>query len=182
MAGRFLTLLTVLILATAMSAAAQTGSVHNLVGKVTDAGGAALPGVTVELTNPASNDSIRTVRTDAEGSYRIDRVVPGVYVLTFGLRGFGTVIRDIEIGAGGDDFEFDVQLKPLLGNDTKAAPGPRRRVVCGMTVISPPPNVDPGIRVPTPPPGAQQAKPTIRAIQPTLCWEPSSSPPPVQAK
>src|SRR5262245_32496051 len=49
----------------------------------------------------------------------------------------------------------------------------RPRIVCGMTIFSPPPNareIDPGIRKP-PPRSAQDrpVKPTIRAIHPRTC-------------
>lgn len=192
MSRRFAAILFATTVAISPVAAAQQGlASHTLLGKVTDSRGRALAGVTVELTNPAANDSMRTVETDRDGKYRLERVLPGVYVLTLRLAGFGPAIRDIEIGGGNEDFEFDVQLKELPDVQLKALPPgaappaaatqlPTRRVVCGMTVISPPASPDPLIVAPKPaPPGAQQVKPTIRAIQPTLCWESSSGAPPV---
>ena len=178
MLGRFLVLLigTVLVFTSAV-AAQQSLSSHALTGHVTDRAGQPLPGVTVELSRPAESNSVRTVVTDRDGRYRIDKVVPGLYVLAFRLRGFGTAIRDIEIGGGGPEFEYDVQLTPLDAG-TRAVPGataPSRKVICGMTMITPPLGIDPGIHVPKPqPPVGEQVKPTIRTIQPTLCREPGS--------
>ena len=184
MPGRFFVLLTAILLAIVAGPAARRGlPSHSLVGAVTDTNGNVLPGVTVELANPAASGSVRTVTTGSDGHYRIDRVLPGLYVLTLRLAGFGPVIRDIEIGGGDAEFEFDVQLKPVGSQPSAIAPAanqPQRRVVCGMTVISPPRSVDPGILVPKAPPQGSAAKPTIRAIQPTLCWERSSDSPSVQ--
>jgi hypothetical protein len=175
MLGRFLILLSVAaFMATAAVVAQQPLSSHTLTGTVTDASGRALPGVTVDLSRPAEANTVRTVTTDQNGRYRIDKVLPGVYVLTMRLPGFASAIRDIEIGDGGPVFEYDVQLMLNLQSASKppAPPKPSRRVVCGMTLITPD-NVDPGILGRrTPLPNAQQVKPTIRAVQPTMCWEP----------
>jgi len=45
------------------------------------------------------------------------------------------------------------------------------RVVCGMTVVPGVPAVDPGMTARVTPPAAQ---PTIRAVEPTICGEPSA--------
>lgn len=163
---------------------------HTLLGTVTDASGARLPGVTVELTNPASTDSLRTVVTDANGRYRIERVVPGLYVLTFRLPGFAPVIRDLDIGSGDEEFEFDVRMVVGAGQPPLAmsAPaGPQRRVVCGLTLITPR-NVDPKMVLPDrqpPPPQngpSPTVKPMIRTVQPTMCWDPAPLAPLVPAR
>jgi hypothetical protein len=180
MLGRFSVLLTAAALVlTAAVAAQQPLSSHTLTGKVTDQQGQVLPGVTVELSKPAESSSVRTVVTDRRGSYRIEKVLPGDYVLVFKRSGFGSAIRDIEIGGGPPQFEYDVQLSPSAANTfTVPAPQPSKRVVCGMTMITPPRGVDPGIQVPrTPPPAGEEVKPTIRAVQPTLCWEPFTDAP-----
>jgi len=170
----------------------QALSSHTLFGAVTDTGGKPLPGATVELSQAASTSSVRTMVSGADGTYRIERILPGLYVLTVRLGGFGPVIRDLEIGGGGQEFRFDVQLQPLLPGARNPGPsaslGPDRRVVCGLTIITPQ-NPDPKILAPNPPrgatpfndrlvappPGFQDApavKGTMRTVQPTMCWDP----------
>jgi hypothetical protein len=168
---------------------------HILLGTVADQSGRPLPGATVELSLPVATGSVRTVTTGNDGAYRFEHVVPGVYVLTATLSGFGSAIRDLEIGGGADEFRLDVQLQPSnRGNPSAdAAPaGPARRVVCGLTMITPP-NVDPRIVVPgarapqampfsdrtNPAPSTKPqlpqtiVKPTMRIGQPTMCWDPT---------
>jgi hypothetical protein len=182
MLGRFSVLLMAVALTfTAAVAAQQALSTHTLLGTVTDSSGRALPGVTVDLSRPAEANTVRTVVTGANGRYRIDTVLPGAYVLAFRLPGFRSAIRDIEIGGGSPQFEYDVQLGPAIGGSVPSPAGPSRKVVCGMTIITPPAGVDPGIQLPKAP-AAQKVKPTIRAIQPTMCWEPSSDLPSVPPK
>lgn len=174
--GRFLILLTATLTFPVAAAAQQPLSAHTLIGTVTDMSGHALPGVTVDLSRPAEANTVRTVATDGNGRYRIEKVLPGAYVLAFRLPGFGSAIRDIEIGGGGPEFEYDVQLRPAVGG-TFSPPGPTgpsQKVTCGMTVITPPAGIDPGIQGPRSAisPKAAPVKPTMRVIQPTMCWEP----------
>ena len=185
--GRFSVLVMAVALnLTAAVAAQQALSAHTLLGTVTDTAGRALPGVTVDLSRPAESNTVRTLVTDGNGRYRIEKVLPGAYVLSFRLPGFGSAIRDIEVGGGGPEFEYDVELRPASGGSATLPnpPGPSRKVVCGLTVITPPEGIDPGIQVPKSviPPGAAQVKPTMRIIQPTLCWEPPTDSRPVPPK
>jgi hypothetical protein len=179
MLGRFSILLTAAALVFTVAVAAQQPlSSHTLTGRVTDPRDQVLPGVTVELSKPGESQSVRTVVTDRTGSYRIEKVLPGNYVLVFKLPGFSSAIRDVEIGGGPPQFEYDVQLSPSAANTFNVPASPSKRVVCGMTMITPPRGVDPGIHVPkTRPPSGEEVKPTIRAIQPTLCWEPATDSP-----
>ncbi len=64
----------------------QTGSI---VGMVTDTSSATLPGTTVSLSGERLIGGTQAVVTDATGSYRFDRLPPGVYALRFELPGFG---------------------------------------------------------------------------------------------
>src|SRR5688500_16355272 len=66
----------------------------SIAGVVRDTSGAVLPGVTVEASSPALIEKVRTVTTDDSGQYRIENLRPGVYTVTFGLTGFGTVRRE----------------------------------------------------------------------------------------
>jgi outer membrane receptor protein involved in Fe transport len=66
--------------------AQTTGAVQ---GTVTDPQDAVLPGVTVQLTQTATNVS-KSTQTGAAGSYFVDFLQPGTYVVTVSLQGFKT--------------------------------------------------------------------------------------------
>lgn len=186
-----------LIAAAGLAAAGRIGPQAlpspTLLGAVTDSEGRPLPDATVELSLPATTGSARTVTTGKDGAYRFERVVPGLYVLSVRLLGFGPAIRDLEIGGGADEFRFDVRLDPLSRETVVVDPSlatPDRRVVCGLTMITPP-NIDPKIvapasrppqaipfndrtiPVPSAAPPPSTAKPTMRIVQPAMCWDPT---------
>jgi hypothetical protein len=73
-----------------------------LAGTVKDASGAVLPGVTVEASSPVLIEKTRTATTDATGQYRIERLQPGTYSVTFTLSGFSTLKHeDVELSGTG---------------------------------------------------------------------------------
>jgi muramidase (phage lysozyme) len=74
------------------TARAQSGTAA-LYGKVTDQSGAALPGVTVTITDPAAGITRSTV-SDAEGGYQFLALPPGNYAVKAELTGFRTATRD----------------------------------------------------------------------------------------
>jgi carboxypeptidase family protein len=75
-------------------AVAQTGQVFGeLDGKVVDAQGAVLPGVTVTLSGPAIMGS-QTAVTNERGLYRFPGVNTGTYTLKFELAGFSPLVRE----------------------------------------------------------------------------------------
>jgi len=75
-------------------AAAQTGQTFGeLVGKVVDDQGGALPGVTVTLSGPAVMGT-PTATTGASGQYRFPAVNSGTYTLKFELAGFAPMVRE----------------------------------------------------------------------------------------
>lgn len=77
--------------------ASSTGTIQ---GRVADASGAVLPGVSVTASSP-SMIGTQTQVTNDNGSYRFPAVPPGVYILTFELAGFNAVRRDgIHISLG----------------------------------------------------------------------------------
>jgi hypothetical protein len=96
-----------LILALALSAAtpayAQGGgasSTGTIQGRVTDAQGAVLPGVTVTASSPSAL-GVQTTVSSETGNYRFPAIPPGVYSLTYELPGFNTVNREgIQISLG----------------------------------------------------------------------------------
>jgi hypothetical protein len=89
------------------SAQSQTGEVF---GKVTDASGAVLPGVTVTLTGPVLLQPLVAV-TGATGTYQFPRIEIGVYSVKFELTGFKTVVNEgIRVTVG-----FSAQVNGQLG-------------------------------------------------------------------
>jgi iron complex outermembrane receptor protein len=91
----------------AVPAYSQDGRIS---GVVRDTTGAAVPGVTVTITNQATG-ATQTVTSAADGTYSV-AVPPGLYSVTVSLRGFGRQTRrDVELGAGGSP-AADFALEP----------------------------------------------------------------------
>ena len=82
-----LTALCLLAPLTARSATAQTTANGSITGKVVDAQGAVLPGVTVTATGAAVKGS-RTSQSDPAGAYRLADLPPGEYTVSAELMGF----------------------------------------------------------------------------------------------
>ena len=78
------------------SAAAQEGA---LAGRVLDAAGDPLPGVTVEVLGSTQGET-RLEVTDREGRYRIDDLLPGAYAVWFKLPLFQWVVGDCDVDVG----------------------------------------------------------------------------------
>ncbi len=73
----------------------------SVLGIITDQSGAAMPGVTVTLTNPATGFTATTV-TDDRGQYQFLNVRIGTYTLRAELQGFATAVADeftVAVGA-----------------------------------------------------------------------------------
>ena len=75
--------------------AQQTES--RIVGKLVDASGAALPGVTVTVTSQATGTT-RAAVTDGDGSYAVTNLSPGTYTVQYELSGFGTQTKTVTLG------------------------------------------------------------------------------------
>jgi len=99
-----------LALALAGFAAAQ-GTTSRLVGQVTDATGAVLPGVTVTLTNDGTGVSFATVTTGA-GAYVFEALPSGSYSVKFELQGFKTFLSQGNRVVVGQPTSVDAQLSP----------------------------------------------------------------------
>ena len=102
----------VALVATSALATAQqlTGEIY---GKVTDASGAVLPGVTVTLTGPVLLQPLTAV-TSETGTYQFPRLSIGVYNVKFDLAGFKTVVNEgIRVTVG-----FNAQVNAQLGIST----------------------------------------------------------------
>ena len=82
-------------------------------GVVRDTTGAAVPGVTITITNQATG-ATQTVMSSADGSY-IVTLPPGRYSVSVALRGFGRQTRkDVELGGGGAptaDFALEARVE-----------------------------------------------------------------------
>jgi hypothetical protein len=73
------------------TAFAQQGR-GTILGTVTDSTGIALPGVTVEVANVAT-DVTTSVTTNAQGAYSVPNLLVGEYTVTFSLEGFSKTVR-----------------------------------------------------------------------------------------
>jgi Carboxypeptidase regulatory-like domain len=102
--------------------ASSTGTIQ---GRVVDAQGAVLPGVTVTATSPALLGTQTTV-TSETGNYRFPAVPPGSYSLTYDLAGFNTVRREgIQITLGFTaNVNVDLQLATLQETVTVTGESP----------------------------------------------------------
>jgi hypothetical protein len=92
------------------AAQSQTGEIF---GKVTDASGAVLPGVTVTVTGPVLLQPLTAV-TSETGTYQFPRLEIGTYTVRFELTGFKTVVNEgIQVTVG-----FSAQVNGQLGIST----------------------------------------------------------------
>jgi len=91
MCGKSSVIALLLFLLAIPPAGAQTPS-GELSGTVTDPSGLTVPGVTITLTNQATN-VVRVVQTNESGLYVISAIPPGIYDLKAELSGFQSVER-----------------------------------------------------------------------------------------
>ena len=98
--GLLTLLVTLAISAPAFAQGGGASSTGTIQGRVSDAQGAVLPGVTVTATSSALITPQTTV-TSETGNYRFPAVPPGTYAVSYELAGFNTFKRDgIAIGLG----------------------------------------------------------------------------------
>lgn len=104
-----------LLLALAGTAAAQstTGTIS---GRIVDAQGLPVPGVTVTATS-ANLQGTRETVTSENGDYILTLLPSGVYSVTFELSGFGTQTRSITV-APTQAVPLDVELGPAALTET----------------------------------------------------------------
>jgi hypothetical protein len=81
------------IAATALAQGGGASSTGTIQGRVVDAQGAVLPGVTVTATSPSALGA-QTAVTSETGNYRFPALPPGTYSVTYELTGFNTVKRE----------------------------------------------------------------------------------------
>jgi carboxypeptidase family protein len=80
----------IVIFATGLSQAQITTT--TMLGTVTDTSGAAVVGAQITVTNAGTNH-VRSVKSDAEGAYRIEFLPVSNYVLEISLAGFKTYVQ-----------------------------------------------------------------------------------------
>jgi hypothetical protein len=98
-----------LLLAGPGLAHAQTTS--TLCGTVTDASGAAVPGVTVTMARNAETPNVVTA-TSATGDFVLSNVLTGTYTLSFELRGFKKAVRPGLVVQASRELRVDQRLEP----------------------------------------------------------------------
>lgn len=104
-------LATVLSLAIASGAFAQSVSSGTIEGTVSDESNAVLPGVTVTATSTALQVGLLTQVTDTDGKYRFVDLPAGTYRLKAELTGFSTAVRDELRLTVGFNARVDLTLK-----------------------------------------------------------------------
>src|ERR1051325_7789263 len=106
------------------SAALAQVTTADLVGRVTDASNAVLPGVTVTIENAATHD-VRSVPTNETGDYLFNLLPIGAYTVKVELPGFTTQTTRVTLSAG-DRVRFDakLQLGAVQENVTVTAESP----------------------------------------------------------
>src|SRR5712691_3827383 len=89
----------------------------NITGAVTDSSGAAVPGVTITITNAATNQGA-TVTTTSAGDYNAPNLPPGDYRLEFSAAGFKKTVRDNVVLTAASTVRVDGQLEVGQVTDT----------------------------------------------------------------
>ena len=88
-----------LVLAVAVSPASAQQTESRIVGKVTDASTAVMPGVTISITS-VQTGAVRTAVSDGNGTFVVTNLSPGTYRIKFELDGFGAVERAVTLAVG----------------------------------------------------------------------------------
>ncbi len=101
---------TVLLLAIFLSNAGAQGQRVTLYGKVTDASGAALPGVTTTVSSPQLIKGQQVTVTDDAGQWRVANLPPGTYSVKAELSGFATMVRADILTIAGAQLGIDLAL------------------------------------------------------------------------
>jgi hypothetical protein len=119
--------LLMLLAVSASTLMAQSAGTSALAGAITDPSGAAIPNVTVTITNNATGQS-RTTTTGPDGTYRFNLLQPGNYKVSFAAAGFKTadvssvtlnvtetpeLSRTLEVGAQAEQVTVEAAAETL---------------------------------------------------------------------
>jgi outer membrane receptor protein involved in Fe transport len=118
----------VLLCSFAVSTASAQQTTGNISGRITDAQGSAVPGVSV-TAKTATTGFTRTEVSDGEGLYRLTGLPVGVYELTAELTGFAPFVRkDIVVNvASTTDLNIDLRVAGLTESVSVTAESPMVR-------------------------------------------------------
>jgi hypothetical protein len=106
-----LALVTLLLLCTSPQSLFAQAVNGSLVGTVTDASGAVVPGAKITLTNVGTSIS-RTTETNGEGNYSFPNVTPATFKVTAEKAGFATAVRsNVPVGVN-TTVRVDIVLQP----------------------------------------------------------------------
>ena len=100
--------LPLLLLAPVSAASAAGGEIS---GTVTDPKGAVVVGAIVTVYTDAGDRPVATVKTDAQGQYRVPNVPPGVYNVSVAAEGFGAAVVANQTVADGKTTKLDFKLE-----------------------------------------------------------------------
>ncbi len=98
------------VLSVVMTGAASAQATGSIFGKVTDASGGVLPGVTVTVSGPALQQPLVGVTQDS-GAYQFPVVPVGTFTVTFELTGFKKVVRNNIVLVTGFNAPVDMKLE-----------------------------------------------------------------------
>ncbi len=85
-------------------------TVGTILGAVTDASGAAVPGASITVTN-TDTGATRTVATEASGSYQMPRLLPGNYSISVERPGFRKAVVTGVVLQVNQEARYDVRLE-----------------------------------------------------------------------
>ncbi len=105
-----------LLIVSTMPVFGQTATTGVILGTVSDPNGGVIPDTTVELINPATNES-KTVKTNQSGQYVFPSATPGTYTLKFTKQGFATTnIGNVTVNVA-KSYTYDIRLEIKSGQE-----------------------------------------------------------------
>lgn len=110
MSARLSALFVACLLAAASLATAQEARFGTLTGRIVDQQGAAVPGVSVTITNTQSGE-VRSYVSDTDGLWQAPNLNPGRYSVAFELSGFAKVERPDVVVQLGRSFEVNAEMR-----------------------------------------------------------------------
>ena len=127
-------LFAVLVLVAVAASATAQSTTGTISGRVVDAQGLAVPGVTVTATSPALQGTRETV-TSANGDYILSLLPSGAYTVTFELSGFGTQTQSVTV-APTQVVPLEVELGPAALTESVQVVGRSAEVLTQTEQIS----------------------------------------------
>lgn len=98
------------LLAGSLGAGAQSSSTGTILGRVSDASDAAIPGATVSIVNTGTGNT-HQIKSNGAGEYEVPELQPGVYKVSVASPGFGMQVSTLTLVVA-QQARVDAQLKP----------------------------------------------------------------------